>query len=227
MGAFLSVIILFLLIGICCLFIWNVNCQSDLRKTIVELRHANSSLKDELKRVEDEKVSHRPLKPAMIFERLKQMDFDFLRQALANTNPDWNEARIEMAIVGYLKMLYLYGIQTTDEVYIPSIDVDKVWQLHILSTDRYLQDCIQLFNEIIHRPSAFVSNSTIGSAQEILHTTHFLAPSNTPTTIRASYERYQAQFLPWIMWWDSFRSNPDNHALTLHYDAQNHLFIEE
>jgi hypothetical protein len=61
----------------------------------------------------------------------------------------WSPDRAEKAELKYRQFLFLSGIYT-DEIIVPSKDIDEFWHLHILDTKKYLDDCLSVFGYFLH-----------------------------------------------------------------------------
>lgn len=61
----------------------------------------------------------------------------------------WSEKRVEETEQGYRQFLF-EAAMSKHEPTVPSADVDELWHLHILDTQRYGSDCNRLFGRFIH-----------------------------------------------------------------------------
>lgn len=61
----------------------------------------------------------------------------------------WTEERIDAAVQGY--RAFLSSAQDEPE----NQDVDEVWHLHILDTQKYAKDCVDLFGGFLHHVPSY------------------------------------------------------------------------
>lgn len=86
-----------------------------------------------------------------MFARIDALDFTLLKKKLTHAeqgegwSPEYAE-RMETAYKRYLKMMAKYP----DEKISPTLDVDKFWHAHILDTQRYSEDCQNIFGYVLH-----------------------------------------------------------------------------
>jgi hypothetical protein len=88
----------------------------------------------------------KPVVDAALMERIRQVDLSQVRNYLM-ARKNWTEARALNAIEGYYQFLYLTG---TFHKVRPPKDIDEVWHRHILHTEQYAEDCLNLFGRFIH-----------------------------------------------------------------------------
>ncbi len=65
----------------------------------------------------------------------------------------WSRERAEATVGEYRKFLVLVGealLQQDNEPVVPWGGVDDVWHAHILDTEKYQQDCNDLFGRFLH-----------------------------------------------------------------------------
>jgi len=89
------------------------------------------------------------LKPAVdaaLMEKVRQVDLSQVRNYLI-VKKGWTHTRATNAIEGYYRFLYLGG---TFHKVRPPKDIDEVWHRHILHTEQYQSDCMNLFGRFIH-----------------------------------------------------------------------------
>lgn len=91
-----------------------------------------------------------------LMEKVRNVDLSQVRNYLISRK-GWSIPRTDNAIEGYCRFLYLCG---TFHKVRPPQDVDEVWHRHILHTEQYANDCMNLFGRFIHhRPFPIVLNS--------------------------------------------------------------------
>jgi hypothetical protein len=63
---------------------------------------------------------------------------------------EWDLEEASQAIKLYKNFLFLKKKYGKTHKLPPSKDIDEVWHLHILDTEKYACDCRKIFNEILH-----------------------------------------------------------------------------
>lgn len=80
-------------------------------------------------------------------------ELDLSEQAKQLVNPEgkyrWDAARAAKAVQGYRNFLILCK-EDEQTHHQPSKDVDEVWHLHILDTQKYAADCSSIFGYFLH-----------------------------------------------------------------------------
>ncbi|RYH48697.1 MAG: glycine-rich domain-containing protein-like [Alcaligenaceae bacterium] len=88
-------------------------------------------------------------------EYIDSMDFHEIIEKLCSEDPllsrRWNRLEAEAAVQFYKNFLFICRKYLDDSAHIaPSIEIDEVWHHHILDTQRYSDDCHQIFGRYIH-----------------------------------------------------------------------------
>ncbi|GBE95670.1 glycine-rich domain-containing protein [Nostoc cycadae] len=64
----------------------------------------------------------------------------------------WSREKAEYAVSQYKKFLFLNALYPEQEL-VPTIEIDNVWHVHILDTEKYRNDCQYLFGRFLdHYP---------------------------------------------------------------------------
>jgi hypothetical protein len=71
---------------------------------------------------------------------------------------NWTSEYCGQVILEYERFIQLKANNQTMEL-IPSDDIEKMWQLHILNTEIYYSYCMSKFNKIIHHVTLYSTNS--------------------------------------------------------------------
>lgn len=84
-------------------------------------------------------------------ERLNRLDFGPIAFQLMNPDdkPGLTLAEATAAIEDYRRFLvlsYLYQ----DRAIVPSRSVDRVWHLHLLDSQKYISDCMEVLGYVLH-----------------------------------------------------------------------------
>lgn len=85
---------------------------------------------------------------------LNEIDFTYIIDILTGQEKtynslDWAESRAKKAVRAYKNWLYLKR-KYYSELLPPSKEVDHVWHLHMLFTERYHKDSNRIFGEYLH-----------------------------------------------------------------------------
>lgn len=82
---------------------------------------------------------------------IQSIDFGSLTYQLmyCRTAPQWTHNQTTRSIARYLMFLYLVDCYSNLQL-VPPDDIDRVWHHHILDTQKYAEDCQQLFGYFIH-----------------------------------------------------------------------------
>lgn len=67
---------------------------------------------------------------------------------------EWSQPAISQSVERYKKFLFLIK-KYPDFAFAPSIDIDEIWHLHMLSPKAYYTDCMNLFGEILDHDGGF------------------------------------------------------------------------
>jgi hypothetical protein len=84
-------------------------------------------------------------------EKIRNLDLGPIRYkaTLAESRLGWTDEEaglVEEEYRRYLALKYLYP----EKALPPHVYVDEFWHLHILDTEKYMEDCHEIFGEYIH-----------------------------------------------------------------------------
>lgn len=191
-----------------------------LSQTIAELKDS------EQKRL----TSLRPIATSVLWDKVSKLDLTDLEKVLLVTYPDWGQERTKKALLGYLKFLYLFGLQKPNMqgCYVIPLqkDIDCAWKTHILMVKRYQDVCHHLFNELLVRDESQAAILGYGEGNTYtkeLYGRHFLIPRNTPLTIQIDHKQTN-EGEPWLIWWEAYRTAHPSQVENHHYNRVHHLF---
>lgn len=101
--------------------------------------------------------------PDQIMRDLAELDLDCIKIKLMlmqkeDTGKHWSMDKIDHVADMYKNFLYLSATQ--DEPVVPTRDIDELWHVHILDTEKYAADCDRIFGRFIHHFPYFGIRST-------------------------------------------------------------------
>ena len=70
----------------------------------------------------------------------------------------WSDERMEQAVQGYRNYLFECGVGGDAKLLLTQ-DVDEIWHGHILDTQRYSQDCDNLFGYFLHHVPSYTGQT--------------------------------------------------------------------
>lgn len=102
-----------------------------------------------MKRHNDTETS--ALRLAEIRRAIECLDLDPIRVKLMDCNEgaSWSLDKVDEADLMYRRFLYLTA-KYPDIPIVPTKVVDEMWHAHILDTEKYLNDCHEMFGYILH-----------------------------------------------------------------------------
>ncbi|MEM7554214.1 MAG: glycine-rich domain-containing protein-like [Cyanobacteria bacterium P01_A01_bin.84] len=111
------------------------------------------------------------MKTLPFLEKLKTLELENVARKLmsGDNGCSWTEGKTKKAIARYRRFLYLQFLFPEINLS-PTKEIDEVWHAHILlDTQRYMQDCLNLYGYILHHRT---NNSTnISSHQKTFEQT--------------------------------------------------------
>jgi hypothetical protein len=87
----------------------------------------------------------------MFADKLAALDLEPIVFKLVNPDDDapWSVAKADQVAKEYRDFLMLAHLYPEKQI-VPSKSVDKFWHTHILDTQKYLEDCQNLFGRVLH-----------------------------------------------------------------------------
>lgn len=85
----------------------------------------------------------------VFLHKARSLDFGSLAYQLMQLNPQWTKTQMVEAIARYLAFLYLIDRYPRLQL-VPSKEIDYIWHQHILDTQKYAEDCQNLFGRFVH-----------------------------------------------------------------------------
>jgi hypothetical protein len=80
---------------------------------------------------------------------------------------NWLDTYSTMVVYEYTKFLHIFNL-TTNIKLIPTDDIERCWQVHILNTEEYYKYCIEKFGKIIHyKPNLIKKKEDINKTYKI------------------------------------------------------------
>ncbi len=89
-------------------------------------------------------------------KKIDELDLSLIAQNMVSRQA-WLQSEVEEACRLYRNFLFLH-YKYPNETLVPSEDIDEVWHNHILDTQKYNQDCQNLFGEFFHHDPSFGMN---------------------------------------------------------------------
>ena len=88
---------------------------------------------------------------AHMLEKIRDLDLEPI-EARLRFREGWSEKRTKNAIEEYRRFLFLLGSKSVPDQFRrpPNGDVDEVWHCHIIHTEKYGRDCMQIAGRMIH-----------------------------------------------------------------------------
>lgn len=80
---------------------------------------------------------------------LPSFDLSYVVARVAKEHTDWDNARLDAAVLGYRRFLTMAKEYPRAELS-PLPDVDEVWHAHILHTRAYARDCTAYLGHFMH-----------------------------------------------------------------------------
>ena len=78
------------------------------------------------------------------------LDLAPIMSRVAKECPDWSAERLMAAEYGYRVFLAYMKTRPNAPISVPSYDVDVVWHVHILHTQKYQEDCFFYLGRFLH-----------------------------------------------------------------------------
>ena len=89
------------------------------------------------------------------FERMEEKRESVLKRTLQDRFPTKTEEWVAQAVASYRQFLDLQvgALQAKSDAFSPSVEIDKIWHVHLSFHEEYVQDCLEWYGMIVpHRP---------------------------------------------------------------------------
>lgn len=86
--------------------------------------------------------------PGRLGKKLMALDLEPIKYKLVKEG-GWTLAKADTVEPHYKAYLFLLASQP-GTLWVPSLQVDEMWHMHILDTQKYMADCAQLFGRYLH-----------------------------------------------------------------------------
>lgn len=88
-------------------------------------------------------------KHLIFLQKLKQLDLSAIAYKLMHSEEGWTKQKTTQALLRYMMFLFILNLYPNQNL-VPTVEIDRVWHHHILDTQKYAQDCEELFGRFIH-----------------------------------------------------------------------------
>ena len=86
---------------------------------------------------------------AKIHSKVKALDLERIAWKVSVDNPNMSPTEVIEAVKEYRKFLTL-KIRNPRVKLVPTERIDMIWHAHILDTENYAKDCMNMFGEMLH-----------------------------------------------------------------------------
>ncbi|MCW5589857.1 MAG: hypothetical protein KIT27_09375 [Legionellales bacterium] len=90
----------------------------------------------------------------------EDLNFDDICTSMCSTSyplPRWSRPQAELCLLLYKRFLWLM-VKYPQHKLVPTREIDECWHNHILNTQRYTQDCLQLAGYYLHHEPSYPDN---------------------------------------------------------------------
>jgi hypothetical protein len=209
---------------------------TEIRGNFIDLKNNNHELLQELQIIKKNPWygnNKRPISDGVMWKRItEQLDLTVVILKIHEMFPQWDEQRINNAVMEYRKFLHIFGT-TIGIVVVPwntnegNDDLDQVWHTHILHMKKYIEDCQMLFGEVLYH-SPLLEGGEEQHKKNILSTQNaykraFQPPRRCPKSISDGYSgSQQSNPCPWVLWWAAYSSTNTDSVAGMKYSSSKH-----